>query len=95
MFGVPTGGSELGTTGEVLDLIVPDDPGCVFNERSPYEDPAFVGEFESWFCEQSVYITLAASAIEAPDAMIVVAVVAVTEADLEAFDEITASFNFL
>jgi len=95
MFGVPTGGSELGTTGEVLDLIVPDDPSCVFNERSPYEDSVFIGEFESWLCEGSIYITLAANPIGAPDAIAVVAVVAVTEADLEAFDRITATLDFL
>jgi len=74
---------------------VPDDPSCVFNVRSPDEDAVFGGEFESWICEGSVYITLAANPIGAPDAMIVVAVVSVTGADLEAFDRITATLDFL
>jgi serine protease Do len=95
MFGLPTGGSELGTTSDILTAIAPDDPSCVSNGRTPYEDGAFVGEVESWLCDISVYITLAASPNGVPDAMVVIGVVAVTEADLEAFDEITYSFNFL
>jgi serine protease Do len=95
MFGIPTGASDLGAPGDVLTLIAPDDPTCVSDGRDPYEDGAFVGEIESWFCDQSVYITLAANPNGVPDAMVVIGVVAVTEADLEALDEILFSFNFL
>ena len=95
MFGLPSGASELGSTSDVLTAIAPDDPSCVSNGREPYEDAAFVGEVESWLCDFSVYITLAANPAGVPDAIVVIGVVAVTEADLEAFDTITFTFNFL
>ena len=95
MFGLPTGGSELGTPGDVLTASAPDDPSCVSNGREPYEDGVFVGEVESWLCEISAYITLAANPIGEPDALIVIIAQAATEADLEAFDEITYTFNFM
>ena len=95
MFGLTSGASELGSTSDVLAAIAPDDPSCVSNGRAPYEDAAFVGEVESWLCDFSVYITLAANPAGVPDALIVIGVVAVTEADLEAFDTITFTFNFL
>ena len=95
MFGAPAGASEVGTPSDVLTLLIPDDPTCTSNGRSPYEDGAFAGELESWACGSgSVWIGVAANPIEAPDALVVIGGVAVTEADLEALDEILWSFNF-
>jgi len=95
MFGLPSGGAALGTTGEVLTAVAPGDPSCVSDGRAPYEDSVYVGEVESWFCDEGIYIALAAAPTNNPDALIVIGVVAVTEADLEAFDEITYTFDFL
>lgn len=95
MFGLPSGGASLGTTDEVLTAVAPDDPSCVSDGRAPYEDSVFLGQVESWFCDQGIYITLAASPTGNADALIVIGVVAVTEADLQAFDEITYTFDFL
>ena len=68
---------------------------CVSDGRSPYEDSAFVGELEPWVCGSgSVWVSVAANPVGQPDAMIVVGVVAVTDADLEALDEVLYSFNF-
>lgn len=95
MFGIPSGLTELGTTDQILDASAPDDPSCVSDSRLPYEDSVFVGQVETWFCDFVIYIALAASPASQPDALIVIGVGAVTEADLEAFDQITYTFNFL
>jgi hypothetical protein len=95
MFGIPSGITEPGTIDLVLDASAPDDPSCVSDGRLPYEDSVFVGQVETWFCDFVIYIALAASPASQPDALMVIGVGAVTEADLEAFDQITYTFNFL
>lgn len=95
MLGLPSGSTELGTVDEILDASVPDDPSCVSDSRLPYEDAVFVGQVETWFCDLLIYIALAASPASQPDALIVLGVGAASEADLEAFDQITYTFNFL
>ena len=95
MIGLPSGASEFGTPSDALGLLAPDDASCVSDGRSPYEDSAFVGELEPWVCGSgSVWVSVAANPVGQPDAMIVVGVVAVTDADLEALDEVLYSFNF-
>jgi serine protease Do len=95
MIGMPSGASEFGTPSDALGLFTPDDASCVSDGRSPYEDGAFVGELEAWFCGSgSAWVVVAANPIGQPDAMIVVGVVAVTDADLEALDEVLYTFNF-
>jgi serine protease Do len=95
MFGIPSGITEPGTIDLVLDASAPDDPSCVSDSRLPYEDSVFVGQVETWFCDFVIYIALAASPASQPDALMIIGVGAVTEADLEAFDQITYTFNFL
>jgi serine protease Do len=93
MLGATVGVS--GTTDEVLDVLAPIDVGCTPEGREPYEDPVFVGQVDYWSCGEAVYIGIAANPISNPDALVLIAVVAVTEADLEALDNITNTFNFL
>ena len=95
MFGIPSGITEPGTIDLVLDASAPDDPSCVSDSRLPYEDSVFVGQVETWFCDFVIYIALVASPASQPDALMVIGVGAITEADLEAFDQITYTFNFL
>lgn len=95
MVGLSTGASEFGTPSDALDLLIPDDATCVSDGRSPYDDTLFTGELEAWFCGSgSVWVGVAANPVGQPDAIIVVGVVAVTDADLEALDQVLYTFNF-
>jgi serine protease Do len=93
MLGVTSGAT--GTTDAVLDALAPTDAGCTPEGREPYEDPVFLGQVDYWACGQAVYVGIAANPAGNPDALVVIGVVAVTEADLEALDEIVNTFNFL
>jgi serine protease Do len=93
MFGLTSGATA--TTDVALDEVAPDVADCTSNGREPYEDPVFVGQVEYWTCGQALYITLAANPASQPDALVVIGVSAITEADLEALDNITNTFNFL
>jgi serine protease Do len=95
MLGLASGGSALGTDDELLDLMAPDDPACVDEGRDAYSDPVFTGRVGAWTCGgAALYVVVSAAPIEAPDARILVAVIAVTDADLAALDEIIYTFNF-
>lgn len=95
MLGVPSGASEFGGADATLDLLVPDDPACVSDGRSDYDDSVFTGRVESWICsDAALFVALVASPTGLPDAMVIVGVVAVTDADLEALDQVLYSFNF-
>lgn len=95
MLGVPSGAGEFGGADATLDLLVPDDPACVSDGRSDYDDTVFTGRVESWICsDAALFVALVASPTELPDAMVIVGVVAVTDADLEALDQVLYSFNF-
>lgn len=93
MLGVTSGVTS--TTDAILDALAPTDPGCTSEGREPYEDPVFIGQVDYWACGQAVYVSIAANPGGSPDALVVIGVVAVTEADLEALDQIVNTFNFL
>jgi serine protease Do len=95
MLGLPSGATELGTLDDFLGLAVPDDPTCASDGRTDYDDPVFVGRAEIWACGSgSIWVALAASPAGLPDAVIFIGVLAVTEADLDALDQVLYSFNF-
>ena len=81
------------TPGELLDLIAPTD--CVTQGRNPYDDGFFVGEFEVFTdCggSDTQYYAVASTSIDGAYG-VVVAVQVVSDADLEALDNILGSFN--
>ncbi len=67
---------------------------CDFDGRIEYSDPLYAGAYDKWQnCggTDNLFITLAAQPASG-DVLLVVQVVAVTEADLEALDAVLASF---
>ena len=79
--------------GELLGLIAPTD--CITQGRNPYDDGFFVGEFEVFTdCggSDTQYYAVASTSIDGAYG-VVVAVQVVSDADLEALDNILGSFN--
>jgi serine protease Do len=88
---IPTG-AEGATADELLDASAPAD--CVDQGRSDYSDPLFEGRQQYFVCQDtSLAVLVVASPIANPGAKVFVGVQAVTDADLEALDEVLRSFN--
>jgi serine protease Do len=83
------------TTGEMLDMVAPTD--CTSQGRDAYDDGFFVGEFEVFAdCggTASQYYVVASTSADGAYGVLV-AVQVVTDADLEALDNVLASFNIV
>ena len=71
-------------------------PTCIFGEREDYDDGVYRGlvdVYHSCGTAESVFFEIAARAIEDPELLVVVQIVAVTEADLDVADEIQRTFE--
>lgn len=81
------------TSGELLDMLAPTD--CVSQGRDAYDDGFFTGEFEVFTecggTDTQYYVVATTSADGAYG--VVVAVQVVSDADLEALDNVLGSFN--
>jgi serine protease Do len=91
--GVSSGASGIDPLALIGDLAATD-PACSSDGPSPYSDPAFEGQLEAWVCGAALYIAVAAKPLTNPDAIVIVTIVAVTEADLDALDQILLTFDF-
>jgi hypothetical protein len=77
---------------ELLDLVTPE---CTEGERQPYDDGLYVGEIQVWTqCEGTAAETYVIAA-EPEGGEFIVRVIAqvATQADLEALDQIVATFK--
>ena len=69
---------------------------CEKDERGDYEDEAFEGAYDWWICEYVDVVIIAVRPIADPTAYLVLVQVNLqTEADLDALDQITATFDVL
>ena len=92
--GVPSGASDVDNDTLLNELSPPADECTTFG-RDPFEDPVFAGVVEFWECQgQSLFVALSVKPLNNPDAIVIVAVVAVTERDLDALDQILLTVNF-
>ncbi len=83
------------STSEMLDMVAP--PDCTSQGRDAYDDGFFVGEFELFTdCGGTAtqYIVVASTSADGAYGVLV-AVQVVTDADLEALDNVLASFNIV
>jgi serine protease Do len=87
----PTG-TESTTADQLLDSIAPAD--CVDQGRSDYDDSVFTGKQQVFVCQDtSLAVLVVASPNANPSAKVLVGVQAVSDADLEALDQVLNSFN--
>ncbi|MEZ5217190.1 MAG: hypothetical protein R2715_11565 [Ilumatobacteraceae bacterium] len=78
---------------ELLDLAAPAD-ACTSIGREPYDDGYFTGQFETWSSCGGTDAAMVIVAAYPPDGSygVLVVVQVVTDADLEALDQILRSF---
>jgi serine protease Do len=87
---VPSGANEVDPNA-VLDNFAPD--ACEDLGRDDYADAVFAGRQQVWSCGASLVVVLSVKPAGNPDVLVVVAMQAQTEADLEALDNIILTFN--
>lgn len=93
--GVPRGAVDIDTDALLDELTPPGGAACATFGRGTYEDPVFAGVVESWDCDgRALFVALSVKPLGNPDALVIVAIVAVTEADLDALDQILLTFDF-
>jgi serine protease Do len=87
----PTG-LESVTPDQIIDNLSPTD--CVDQGRSDYDDAVFQGRQQVFLCsDTSLVVIVAAAPVSNPNARVAVTVQAVTDADLDALDQVLLSFN--
>jgi serine protease Do len=88
---IPAGGGAI-TDDQLLDNLAPAE--CTDGGRSDYADQVFSGKQQLFLCQDtSLVVYVVASPVSNPDAKVIVGVQAITDADLEALDEVLLSFN--